>query len=123
MRESNSSPPTIMPLSIHDAEEYVAHIVRNIATSGVGDTPIFSARSHRTRFDEKGMLGRMRESWTRPIDQHGWERAWGLVQTDPFSRRSIVGAASLTSSRGLETQLHRATVGLGIESRHRGYGH
>lgn len=108
---------SIRLLTCDDAPAFAEHLARNAPTSGVGAPPISSPfpRSHQT--DVPARIESARKRWVMPIDQIGWGRAWGA-----FANGALVGEASLSSSRLIETQLHRAILGMGIEPEYRGTG-
>src|SRR5690606_39458229 len=56
------------------------------------------------------------ERSSKRLDEPGWRRVWGL-----WYGARIVGHVSLTGP-ALESMLHRAELGIGIELEHRGQG-
>lgn len=97
-----------------ETSHFLAHLSRNVPTSGVGDTPIFSAMPGRIPFDAEARFERTLHSLKLPIDEHGWQRIWGAF-VNIEGKENIVGAVGLSTSRYLPTQKHRAVLGMGIE--------
>ncbi len=54
--------------------------------------------------------------WQTPLDGLGWRRAWGL-----WHGAAVVGSVHLAGGE-LETCLHRAVLGVGLERAYRGAG-
>lgn len=111
-------------LESEDAILFVEHQERNDTTSGVGDTPLFSAfsRQHIT-IDKPACIEICKQSWTKPLDKVGWEKVWGAFEHGVTPPR-IIGSIALSTTRLIPTQSHRAILGIGIEPgfRHRGLG-
>jgi RimJ/RimL family protein N-acetyltransferase len=107
-----------------DAPAFAEHFARNFATSGKDGTPIFSVYSRRREVNIPDKIVRARESWARPTSQIGWERSWAAFESAKNGDVQIVGEVTLLTSRQVETQLHRAMLGMGVEPgyRHRGIG-
>lgn len=108
---------SIRMLTVDDAAAMVEHFVRNDPTPGVGSPPISSPIPKTHVIDVVARTESAKKDWVMPVDQLGWERAWGV-----FAKGKIVGEISLSSSRLIETQLHRAILGMGIEPEYRGSG-
>lgn len=106
----------VRPLDSSFIGHYLQHLARNIAESGQVGTPIFLPYSSRTPWDAEGRRQGILDRWTKPINVHSWERAWGA-----FDGEKIIGHIDL-GARKLETSLHRASIGMGIENGYRGAG-
>jgi len=100
-----------------DAALYVGHHERNQLTSGVDGTPIFSAFSRRDGISDKVAYEQScKQLWNEPIEGVGWERTWGaFVQESVTNQITIIGSVSLSTTRLIQTQSHRAILGMGIE--------
>ncbi|MCX6124735.1 MAG: GNAT family N-acetyltransferase [Proteobacteria bacterium] len=108
---------SIRMLTNDDAIAFVDHLVRNAPTPGVGAPPISDPFPKSHKIDVTARIESAKKRWIMPIDNLGWGRAWGL-----FIGEKIVGEATLSSARLIETQLHRAILGMGIEPEYRGSG-
>ncbi len=120
MNISNS----IRILNGEEALLFVEHQERNDSTSGVGDTPLFSAfsRQHIT-IDKSARIDICKQRWAKPIDKVGWEKVWGAFDHG-INPPKIIGSIALSTTRLIPTQAHRAVLGIGIEPgfRHHGLG-
>ncbi|MBA3394542.1 MAG: GNAT family N-acetyltransferase [Deltaproteobacteria bacterium] len=94
-----------------------AHLCRSSDESGRDGDVIFRPRSRHEVMDEVVIGQRHREGWARPLREPLWLRTWGLIDGT-----TIVGHVDLTGGR-LPAELHRATLGIGIQRRARGQGH
>jgi len=94
-----------------------AHLCRHADESGRDGDIIFRPRSQHEVIDEVAVRERHRMAWARSLAEPGWLRTWGLVVD-----RTLVGHLDLTGGR-VPAELHRATLGMGIERRARGCGH
>lgn len=108
---------TIRLLADRDFAPLFAHTCRHADESGRDGDVIFRPRSQHEVVDEVAVRDRQRGAWARSLAEPGWLRTWGL-----FADRTIVGHLDLTGGR-LPAELHRATLGMGIERRARGQGH
>lgn len=93
-----------------------AHLARHATESGSDGDVIFRPRSAGEPLDEAAVLERTRTAWRRALDEPDWLRTWGLVDGD-----RIVGHAGLGGGR-IPAELHRATLGMGLERGARGRG-
>ena len=66
--------------------------------------------------DEELTISRHLEGWSKPLSEALWLRTWGIIDGD-----MIRGHLDLHGGR-LPAELHRATLGLGIERGARGTG-
>ncbi len=96
-----------------------AHIRRHAAESGRDGDPIFRPRSSTEEVDEAAAIERHRLEWARPLSEPMWLRTWGLLDEGG----AVLGHLDLRGGR-LPAELHRATLGMGLEraARHRGHG-
>lgn len=122
--KSNEVKSSIRMLDVADASAYAMHMDRLFRASGIGDTPIFSVYSHRDRLDISKKIENVTKTWRMPVEEHGWERSWGVFVTSPDGDLRIIGEVTLMTSRLAPTQRHRVLLGIGIESgyRHAGLG-
>lgn len=68
-------------------------------------------------FDRVARTERYRTSWEKQLDEVGWMRTWGLVIDG-----QVCGHCDLKGGH-IDADLHRATVGIGIEHAHCDRGH
>jgi GNAT superfamily N-acetyltransferase len=94
-----------------------AHFRRHGAESGRDGDVIFRPRSAIEELDEPASIERHRIAWARRVSEPLWLRTWGLVEGP-----AVVGHLDLTGGR-LPAELHRATLGMGLERPLRGKGH
>lgn len=108
----------IRMLSDADFPALFAHMCRHGDESGRDGDVIFRPRSQHEVMDEVQISERHRHAWARGMDQPLWLRTWGVVVDN-----AVVGHLDLTGGR-LPAELHRATVGMGIErrARRKGFG-
>ncbi len=99
-----------------DLEALVGHLCRHARESGKGGAPIFSPHTPGKVPDRDRLRARRRAGWLLAPTEVGWERTWGRV-----GGGNIVAHAELHGGK-LPTELHRATLGMGIEAGHRGRG-
>ena len=94
------------------------HICRHSDESGRNGDVIFRPRSQHEVMDEVQIGERHRHAWARDFDEPLWMRTWAV-----FVDNAIVGHIDLNGGR-LSAELHRATIGMGIErrARRKGYG-
>jgi GNAT superfamily N-acetyltransferase len=78
---------------------------------------IFRPRSSSEELDEAAAIERHRLEWGRPLSEPLWLRTWGLFEDD-----TVVGHLDLHGGR-LPAELHRATLGMGLERPARRQGH
>jgi GNAT superfamily N-acetyltransferase len=120
-RRRGSSPRhrarTIALLADEHALSLCAHIQRHGAESGQGGDLIFRPRSSSEELDEAAAIERHRLEWARPLSEPLWLRTWGLLEDD-----AVLGHLDLHGGR-LPAELHRATLGMGLERAARGQGH
>lgn len=95
-----------------------AHLCRHGDESGRDGDVIFRPRSQHEVMDEVQLGTRHRAGWGRSLDQPLWLRTWGVIVDN-----AIVGHLDLHGGR-LPAELHRATLGMGVErrARRKGFG-
>jgi len=79
---------------------------------------IFQPRLAGEELDEPAAIERHCAAWGRPLFVPLWMRTWGLFEDDG----TIVGHLDLHGGR-LPAELHRATLGMGLERHARRQGH
>src|SRR5215208_4452299 len=113
-RRRGSSPRpttrTIVLLADEQAIALCAHIRRHSAESGRDGDLIFRPRSSGEELDEAAAIERHRLEWARPLSEPLWLRTWGLLDDDG----AVLGHLDLHGGR-LPAELHRATLGMGLE--------
>ena len=103
-------------LSDTDFPALFGHMCRHGDESGRNGDVIFRPRSQHEVMDEVQISQRHRGAWGRGLDQPLWLRTWGVVVDN-----AILGHLDLNGGR-LPAELHRATLGMGIERRARKKG-
>jgi RimJ/RimL family protein N-acetyltransferase len=98
-----------------DVEPFVDHVIRSSAESGRNGAPHFAITRAPIRQDVRDLA---RARWVRGLDEPLWGRAWVLLA----SPKEIVGHIELRGGR-VRAELHRATLGMGIELAHTAKGH
>jgi len=118
-RGSSPRPPTrtLGLLADEHAIPLCAHIRRHSAESGRDGDLIFRPRSSSEELDEPAAIERHRLEWARPLSEPLWLRTWGLLEDG-----AVLGHLDLHGGR-LPAELHRATLGMGLERAARGQGH
>jgi ribosomal protein S18 acetylase RimI-like enzyme len=99
-----------------DLDALVAHLERHAAESGRGGAPIFSPHDPQRRPDGELLRARRRVGWIRSPSEPSWQRTWGWLDGD-----AVVAHVELHGGK-LASELHRATLGLGVEAAHRRRG-
>jgi GNAT superfamily N-acetyltransferase len=107
----------IRMLTDADFPALFTHTCRHADESGRDGDVIFRPRSKHEVMDEVAIGERHRGAWARGLDQPLWLRTWGV-----FVDNALVGHLDLNGGR-LSAELHRATLGMGIERRARKQGH
>lgn len=105
-------------LSEMDFPALFGHMCRHGEESGRNGDVIFRPRTQHEVLDEVQISERVRDAWARGLDQPLWSRTWGVIVDN-----AIVGHLDLNGGR-LPAELHRATLGMGIErrARRKGFG-
>jgi RimJ/RimL family protein N-acetyltransferase len=118
-RGSSPRPPArrIALLGDEHASALCAHIRRHGAESGRDGDLIFRPRSSGEELDEVLAIERHRVEWARPLSEPLWLRTWGLLEDG-----AVLGHLDLRGGR-LPAELHRATLGIGLERAARRQGH
>ena len=107
---------SVSEVSSKDVEIYLDHLERHTQESGREGNLIFMPYESSRIRNRNEARKTLQEMWGRSCHEPRWERAWVL-------RRGgmIVGHLDLRTSQ-LETTLHRAELGMGIEREFRGVG-
>lgn len=101
-------------LRLPDLAAAIAHLERIWSTpEDVRSRPF----SRNFPFDPIARTERYRLAWEKQLDELAWGRTWGL-----FDGKTIVGHLDLKGGN-IESELHRATLGIAIESAHCDRGH
>lgn len=106
----------IRQLVTSDLAALVEHLRRSSLESGTGGDIIFRPRSVSEPVDARAIKERHLTTWGRRVGEPLWARTWGVFDGD-----DLVGHADLHGG-ALRSELHRATVGIGIERRARRQG-
>ncbi len=96
-----------------DVEAMLAHIERLWSERETIRSRPFA---HGTPIDRGPREERLRTQWVKPLTEPGWMRTWGL-----FADSEIVGHLDLKGGP-IVSDLHRATLGIGLEPGHRDRG-
>ena len=107
---------TVRPLRLDDVDIYLEHMLETDRDSGVDGTPHFHPYSRSETVDLDARRSQELARWSTPLDEPGWRRAWGL-----FDGGELVGHIYLAGGM-LDTELHRAGMGMAIASTHRRRG-
>lgn len=98
-----------------DLDAFVDHVLRSSAQSGQDGAPHYAISRGLVRQE-------IREAtqirWSRGLDEPLWGRAWLLVA----GPTTVVGHAELRGGR-MRAEMHRATLGMGIQLEHTSQGH
>ena len=103
-------------LPLPDIDIFLEHVSRHMAESGTEGTPVFSPLQPGLPWDAEAARLRVKEAWEKTLEEPGWCRAWGT-----FDGASLIGHIDLKTMK-LPSALHRATIGIGVESSHRRQG-
>lgn len=108
----------IRALEAKDIDLFAAHLVRNLAESGRGGTPIFAPypADESAHWNHEERRQKILGGWSIALSEPGWGRAWAIFEGD-----QIVGHIDLQAQK-LKSSLHRAMIGMGIEASHRRQG-
>lgn len=101
-----------------DLNAYLDHLARHMSANGAPGELLYDPRPRTQVFDRDERRGPVLAAWSRPLTEMGWLRTWGL-----WEGKRMVGALGL-QHRGIEANLHRAWLGMGIEAgfRKKGWG-
>ena len=113
---------SVRMLAVEDAPAFVDHLVRNAPSPGVRSPPISDPFPSSQKIDAAAYLKSAQRRWLIPAGEPGWGRAWGVFANSSFEKDFLVGEVTLSTSRLIETQMHRAILGMGIEPSYRGNG-
>lgn len=104
--------------TLADSRAVFEHYMRHFAESGTeGDIVFHPLQEFWQKRDLKYYVDRWDVAWDKPTSEAGWERAWILFADGDRA----VGHVTLRSL-GLQSNLHRCLVGLGLERHARGGG-
>lgn len=103
-------------LKPEDVSPFTDHIVRAVAESGRGSTPIFSPRSADENWEKDAKTPLILSAWEKNLNQPGWRRSWAA-----FDQGRPVGHIEL-HTRPFPSSLHRAEIGMAVEATHRRLG-
>jgi ribosomal protein S18 acetylase RimI-like enzyme len=122
--DAPAAAPTIRPFRKSDAGLMVSHFVRQTRESGQRGLPHFAPR---LEVDHDEVRSALERRLATPLDEPDWGRAFVLVvpeeEVPPTSSPTssgarfgerIVGHVDMRGGR-LRSEMHRATLGLGIE--------
>jgi GNAT superfamily N-acetyltransferase len=107
---------TVRPLVLADVDGYLCHVVEVDAGSGMDGEGHSHPYSKSEPLDMDAARGREITRWSTEIDRPAWRRAWGL-----FDHAQLVGHLHLAGGT-LDSELHRANMGMGIVRSHRRRG-
>ncbi|MGN6109769.1 MAG: GNAT family N-acetyltransferase [Kofleriaceae bacterium] len=93
------------------------HIQRHAAESGRDGDVIFRPRAAEELIDVAAAAERYQIAWARTIAEPQWMRTWALSD-----RGRVLGHLDLIGGR-VPSELHRASIGMGLERAARGQGH
>ena len=109
-------PIRMVRVSGRDVDALARHMVEHMAESGREGSPHFAVSSVWVRDEVRaGMMAR----FARELDEPLWGRAWILLGP---SESKVVGHVELRGGR-VPSEMHRATVGVGILRAFTGQGH
>ncbi len=123
------SPVVLVSLKANDrdARAFTKHVLALDARSGQGGAPHYSV--YRKLGDPDVVLASAIERWHKRLDEPLWGRAWAIAIDAPKDDLPgipplprLVGHAELRGGR-VDSELHRATLGIGIEDAYRGKGY
>ena len=100
-------------MSVEDVDGMLSHVERLWSEREEVPSRPFA---HGTPLDRGPREDRLRTMWPKPITEIGWMRTWGLIVDS-----AIVGHIDLKGG-GFASDLHRATLGIGIEAGYRDRG-
>lgn len=106
---------TVRPAELRDAGAFADHVVLHMSQSGKNGMPVF-APGHRPSREE--IRDNTAARWARRLTDPVWGRTWLLISEE----NAIVGHIDLRGGR-ISTELHRATLGMGILQAFTGRGH
>jgi len=114
MRGHMATSPTLRAFRRSDAGIVVAHFIRQTRESGQGGQPHFAPRLEIDRDEVRASLERRFDT---PLGEPEWGRVFVLVvadEEDPPGGERVVGHIDFRGGR-LRSEMHRTTLGLGIE--------
>lgn len=103
-------------LTIDEVGDYVAHMVRLNASSGVDGEAHSHVYSKSEPVNPEAARDQERTRWSTAVDEPGWRRARGLFDGDELVGHIYLAGGSIRS------ELHRVNMGMGIVRPHRRRG-
>jgi RimJ/RimL family protein N-acetyltransferase len=104
----------IQPLDINSAREFAEYMSKHMALSGKHGEVIYAPYEEAPAVEI--IESKCAEKWLITPGKIGWRRTWGLLIDN-----HIVGHVELVGAT-IETNLHRATLGIGLLKEFRGAG-
>jgi ribosomal protein S18 acetylase RimI-like enzyme len=111
-----TSASNIRPVDAQEIGAFLDHLARHIPSSDHNGSPTKPQLAEEMLTREQN-ASRLCEAWARSIAEPGWTRSWALCNKDQF-----VGHVQLRGGK-LRSELHRATLGIGLEVAYRSQGH
>ncbi len=106
----------VRPVGLDDIPALADHFAAHFAESGRDGGPGFTPYASDYAFDAARMRERFERALALPCSDVDWKRAWAAsLDSDVVGHIVLHGAA-------LASQLHRATIGMGIREPHRHQG-
>lgn len=99
-----------------DLDAFMEHLQVVQAQSGQDGDPIFTPFAIDAPADYEKMRERRLAGWAVPVGEVGWRRAWAAFDGD-----LVVGDVELEGG-GIPSELHRASLGMGLQRAYRGRG-
>lgn len=106
----------IEPITLETLAPYCQHLERQVAESGMHGLPIFNPLSRGPRPRAEDLLPERQRGLALALEEPTWRRMWGA-----WDGVRVVGGSELTGPP-YATELHRASVSLGLERSHYGRG-
>lgn len=105
----------VRPARRDDLGAFVDHVLTHAAESGRDGSPHFAL----SRSLDRAVLRRLVErAWGLGLDEPDWARVWLLLDGPSH----VVGHAELRGGR-FPAELHRSTLGMGLQRSYTGQGH
>jgi RimJ/RimL family protein N-acetyltransferase len=107
----------IRALARQDIDPFMRHLIRHLAESGRDGERVFHPLAANPLRNDDETRRQVLSRWDLPLSQPGWERCWGYFDESG----AILGHLDLRTD-SLESKLHRARLGIGVERQARGQG-
>lgn len=98
-------------------EPLIGHLLKSAPENGRDGDAYARAREPDDLPSPPVLTAHLRDTWARPVTACGWQRGFGL-----WVGEQIVGHLDLRGG-SIPTELHRASVGMGLQRPHRRAGH